>query len=200
MSLILQRSKPEHYYRNQLPHFDPKDRPYFITYRLAGSISKSESRRLFELHRLAGSGEGDRQFFASFDSILDRNGPYYLRQPEIRDIVGSSLRKMDELKKIRLLAYSIMPNHVHAVFEHLEADRPLYRLLQDHKSETARLANKALGSTGRFWAKESYDRVIRDGKQGHAIEYTLFNPVSAGFVKDWREWPGTFLADHILGF
>jgi hypothetical protein len=61
---------PDHFYRNNLPHFDPRDAPYSATYRLHGSISKEETARLFAFRRqnvqpwsgavLAAQGEAKR--------------------------------------------------------------------------------------------------------------------------------------------
>jgi putative transposase len=190
---------PDHFYRNHLPHFDPKDAPYFVTYRLHGSIPKKEVLRLKALQAKANSGEKRAALFLEFDAILDRNGPYHLRQPEIRSIVMDSLSMLDG-NEIATYAYTVLPNHVHAVFE-LHSSRELYRVMQSHKSFTGRQANLLLGNGGKpFWKKESYDRVVREGKLGSAIWYVLQNPVKAGFVKHWREWPGTYLSPNCHGF
>jgi len=94
-----------------------------------------------------------------------------------------------------------MPNHVHWVLELLEKDKegnPIYLqdILQSVKRHTANRINKAEGRTGNLWQKESFDTTIRDEKHMYyAIEYTLNNPVSAGLVKDRKDWPGSGCGD-----
>ncbi|MGD0338032.1 MAG: hypothetical protein ABSB78_04530 [Bacteroidota bacterium] len=53
-----------------------------------------------------------------FDGLLDRgsHGPLWLREPEIAKIVQDALLFRDR-KVFTLIAHSIMPNHVHMVFE-----------------------------------------------------------------------------------
>jgi len=95
-------------------------------------------------------------------------------------------------------AWCIMPNHVHWVFKTWEKDQdgnPVYLsdIMQSVKDYTARAINKAMGRHGYFWQKESFDITIRDDKHLHrAIEYTLNNPISARYVNDRNNWPGSW--------
>ncbi|MBT3383936.1 MAG: hypothetical protein HN778_20970 [Prolixibacteraceae bacterium] len=90
-----------------------------------------------------------------------------------------------------------MPNHVHWVFELYQKDsdnKPVYLqdILYSVKRFSAVKINKLENRTGAFWQKESFDTTIRDEKHlYYTIEYTLNNPVAAGFVKDWKDWAGT---------
>lgn len=96
-----------------------------------------------------------------------------------------------------LLAFCIMPNHAHAVFTPLEkTDGQYYSLteiLHSLKRNSAKQANLLLGKTGPFWQDESYDHFIRDeGELDRVSRYTLNNPVKAGLVQNWADWPGTY--------
>ena len=92
-----------------------------------------------------------------------------------------------------------MPNHVHWVLKVFQNDRmgnPVYLqdIMQSIKRHTARKINLSAGRSGSLWQKESFDTTIRDETHlYHAIEYTLNNPVNAGLVKKWEDWPGNFL-------
>ncbi len=190
---------PDHFYRNNLPHFDPKDAPYFVTYRLHGSIPKSELGKLAEQFRSAKTEADHAQAFGAYDAVLHRNGPCHLQNDSIRRIVMDSLHHLNE-SEIRLYAYSIMPNHVHAVFDLLN-QRNLFEVMQSHKSFTARRANVILDRTGQpFWKRETFDHVIREGRLGSAIWYTILNPVKAGLAVQWEDWPGTYLAPGVYGY
>jgi REP element-mobilizing transposase RayT len=94
-----------------------------------------------------------------------------------------------------------MPNHIHLAAKLKDITKPLHAVLQSFKRFTARKSNIILSRTGQaFWHRENYDRVVREGKLGNAIWYILQNPVKAGFVKHWREWPGTYLSPDCVGF
>jgi len=111
-----------------------------------------------------------------------------------------------------LLAYCIMPNHVHLVFtvrhDFITSVRAEARatsttsryimtdILRLIKGATAREANKILNRTGAFWQHESYDRVVRDEKElNRIIGYTINNPVKAGLVKNAEDWKWTYYAN-----
>jgi REP element-mobilizing transposase RayT len=103
-------------------------------------------------------------------------------------------------KKLSNHAICVMPNHVHWVLQLFETDKnekPVYLedILYSVKRFSATEVNKLENRSGKLWQKESFDTTIRDEKHLHnAIEYTLNNPVKAGFVKDWRDWPGCWCA------
>ncbi|HRI61744.1 MAG TPA: transposase [Saprospiraceae bacterium] len=130
-----------------------------------------------------------------YDQALDTNlnEPYWLKMPEIGQVVFDSLLFIGK-EEADVWAFSIMPNHVHVLLTHKPEKRPLYKLLQSHKGYTARCCNKILGRTGAFWQDESYDHVARrDGEFERIVLYILQNPVKAGLVKNWQDWPLTFL-------
>ena len=65
----------------------------------------------------------------------------------------------------------------------------------DEQSQNrATQANKLLGLTGAFWQRETYDHVVRPGELARIVSYVLENPVKAGLVEDWQQWPHTYLA------
>jgi REP element-mobilizing transposase RayT len=84
------------------------------------------------------------------------------------------------------------------VFNTREKDihgKPVYLsdIMESVKKHTAKEINKAIGRQGHLWQKESFDTTIRDHKHlYHAIEYTLNNPVAAGYIQDRNDWPGTW--------
>lgn len=136
-------------------------------------------------------------YFGKFNHLLDNptSGPTWLSLPEIATIVKDSLHYLEQDRKVcRLIAYCIMSNHVHLILSELSI--VLHIFLKLHKQYTARQANLLLKRTGNpFWQKESYDHIIRDYEFDHQIAYTLNNPVKAGLVSDWADWPHSYLAD-----
>jgi REP element-mobilizing transposase RayT len=91
-------------------------------------------------------------------------------------------------QRYRLIAWCIMPNHVHVLLETFPG-YPLDRVLHSWKSFTSQVANKLLARNGPFWAREYYDRYIRDDQHfTQTVSYIEQNPVKVGFVKDAKEW------------
>ena len=85
-----------------------------------------------------------------------------------------------------LLAWCVMPNHVHAV---ISSWTPLERIVHSWKSYTAHVANGVLGLQGRFWAREYFDHIIRTEEElERTVVYVLDNPGKAG-LNGWR-WVG----------
>jgi REP element-mobilizing transposase RayT len=198
------------HYQRYLPHQLGAGQSYFITFRLVGSLPLEVLARLREehillereaaAHRAAGHPDKpyDRQkrWFGHFDASLDAAtaGPAYLNQPAIGLTVAQTLQFYHEQGAYVLLAYCIMPNHVHLVVNLPEEAPLLARTLQRIKSFTARHINEAHCSNGRVWQPESYDHRIRSNRElQNVLAYVVNNPVKAGLVADWQQWPFTFL-------
>jgi len=202
------------YCRRHLPHWQPKGAVFFVTFRLKGSLPvevikslreqrEQEKRDLLRLpphQRHQQDDLDERHYFGRWDALLDNTGfgPGWLGQAEIAEIVKEAFRYRTD-RDFELFAYSIMSNHVHAVFEPLESEYlpdplPLSRIMQSFKRHTARQANLLLGRQGAFWQDESYDHVIRNEAEfQRVVYYVLENPVKAGLVPDWEAWPYSYL-------
>ena len=71
--------------------------------------------------------------------------------------------------------------------------------MQSIKGYTARKANKVLGRSGSFWEHESYDRWARDAEElQRMVLYIANNPVKAGLVESWRDWPWSYCKYPVL--
>ena len=68
------------------------------------------------------------------------------------------------------------------------------KLMQRLKGRTAYKANQLLQRNGPFWQYESYDHLVRGIRELERINaYIVMNPVKAGLVENWEEWPFTAL-------
>jgi REP element-mobilizing transposase RayT len=213
--------KDSTYYRRHLPHYQPDEATYFVTFRLQESLPKSivdeiRDRKKTETHL--------NDYFASFEGFDEQletgsRGPFWLRNPAVVNVVRDAIHFRDS-KEYDLIAYCIMPNHVHIVFSiegySLPTGQdgragelrklggfvgrdgvPTYRvtsIIAGLKKHTAMKANKILGRTGPFWQAESYDHVVRSEEDlERIIQYVLLNPVKANLVKDWKLWNGSYV-------
>ena len=208
----MQRTLDYHtiYHRN-LPHIQPAGATLFVTYRLANSLPAVVGQRLREeaeaaeqlLERLPEEERREELYraqewaFGRLDAALDRaeSGPKWLGEPAVAQLVCDVLRQADGAL-YDLIAFAIMPNHVHAVFTPCvgpDGVVALPRIMHALKRPTAWDANSILGRFGTFWQDESYDHYVRDGEElARIVYYVLWNPVKAGLVAEWDAWPWSY--------
>lgn len=122
------------------------------------------------------------------DRLLDTGyGDCILRDAEPARTVEDTLLH-DDTTHYRLLAWCVMPNHVHAVIEQLP-DVSLDSIVQAWKSVSAHKINSMLGRTGRLWRREYFDRFMRDDDHvSSVIGYVEANPVTAKLTANAHQW------------
>ena len=132
--------------------------------------------------------EDDLEKQRTLERYLDLgHGACHLRDARIADLVQSNLWHHD-CAKYRLLAWVVMPNHVHALIEVWQV--PLGKILQGWKGYTSKEANRILGREGTFWEEDYFDRYIRDEDHlRRVIRYIENNPVKAHLARSAAEWP-----------
>ena len=119
-------------------------------------------------------------------AVLDRK-PIF-NKPEAAEIVLSSLRWLEKQGKIILYSSVIMPDHLHFVAGLKKGS--LAQLMHSLKSYTAQKINSFLNSHGPLWQRHYHDHTVRQEEDLHELVlYTLYNPVRAGLVKDFHDYP-----------
>ena len=200
-----------HYKRN-LPHIMPPGATVFITFRLADSIAVAALQQLADQQalaiqealarltepavRAAAVYAIQKAHFARYDALLDRaaHGPTWLKDPAIASCVMREITLLKELD-VSVIACCVMSNHVHLLIQlPAESSFSAARMMQRLKGRTALDVNKLLNRQGQpFWRHESYDHLVRDEKeQARIVAYILNNPVKAGLVNQWTEWPYSY--------
>jgi len=185
-----------------LPHWTKDHSVYSVTFRLGDSLPKpvveawiAERENIIQtakqMNRPLSDDEGERLqyvFSEKVDKYMDAgHGACWMKQEKIARIVADTLRHFDGSRH-RLLAWCVMPNHVHVVVQPLP-EHELPEILHSWKLFTANQANKALKRKGKFWQPEYYDHLIRNENDlAHSIEYVLLNPEKAGLL-NWK-WVG----------
>jgi radical SAM protein with 4Fe4S-binding SPASM domain len=188
---------------HDLPHWTKEGASYAVTFRLSDSLPPhilqgwmQERDSILQRAKQQGRAltaheerELDRLYSTRIEVFLDSgHGACHLSKPEIAPLVLEALRHFDA-QRYDLIAWCIMPNHVHVIVRPL-ASNDLADILHSWKSFTAKQANKSLGKTGAFWQEEYYDHLIRDEEDfNHHLNYLLQNPERAG-LKGWQ-WVGT---------
>lgn len=210
----------EYQYQRNLPHIQPSETTFFITYMLKGCIPKtvweqlrldyekdcqdlqtaiaSSSEPLELSHQNKLKYDLQKKYFGKFDHFLDkdaeRHGTPWLKNEAIAQVVQDSIMWGDG-RYYTLWASCIMSTHVHLLLTLLPNAPILYKVLQSIKSYSGRQANLIRQQSGQFWQRESYDHIVRGGGEFKRIEnYILNNPVKAGLVADWQDYKWTYIA------
>ena len=159
-------------YRRNLPHFQPDGAALFITFRLHGTLPLRSVR--------------DGRAFVEADRELGNAtlGPVWLRQPQVAGCVAGTILDGDRVRALySLIAFVVMPNHVHLL---IEPKAPAPKITQYVKGVSARRANELLQRTGQpFWQDESFDHWVRSQREREKIiRYIEMNPVSANLASE----------------
>jgi REP element-mobilizing transposase RayT len=211
------------FYRRRLPHWEKPGAIYFVTFRVAGSLPRSLlqqadaeirsiQQRLQQQGRPASEFERERQAILERYLDEDRTNPI-LSNPPLAALVRDALL-FHAGQKYDLLAWCIMPNHVHLLLKPLPKGTPpsrrlesgedtagtvailpaafhsLAEILHSLKSYTAHQAGKLGLVSGSLWEREYFDRWTRnDEAVEYYRQYIRNNPLKAGLVPTPTEYP-----------
>ncbi|MFM9864490.1 MAG: REP-associated tyrosine transposase [Micropepsaceae bacterium] len=175
--------------RGYLPHWDAGEVPQMIGFRLANSLPASLLEQWHEELQHLPESEAAAERRKRIEAALDTGHcQAWLKDARVAETIENAFLHFDA-ERYRLHAWVVMPNHIHAVATPL-GEWTLADIAHSWKSFTATKANALLGRTGAFWAREYFDRAIRDqAHYANAIAYTEENPVKAGLCgqpEDWR--------------
>ena len=190
-----------------LPHWRVPGATYAVTFHLTDSIPtaawddyRNRKEALFaKLDRLISQGD-TRKSPATFmaiqaeiaalqDQVIEPvlhqlHGECFLKRPEIARLVMDAMKHFDGDHYV-LHAFSIMPNHVHAIIQPRDG-QPLAKILHSWKSFIAERANELLGKNGEFWQEEYSDHIISDGEDyRNQVRYVLENPAEGSASREW---------------
>lgn len=170
--------------RGYLPHRDEPGLTQFVTFHLADSFPltlQSEWRELLEIEDVL---ERRKQL----QGYLDKGfGSSLLRPSQNAKIVEDAL-KFYHGQHYELLAWVVMPNHVHVLFK--VGNLKMSRIVEDWKKFTAKTINKSLNRSGRLWFQDYWDTYIRNAEhEAQTRHYIEGNPVKAFLAREPKEWP-----------
>ena len=190
--------------RGYLPHFESSDVTQHVTFHLADSLPQTTLLQLESELKFLPVEKRATERRKQIDAWIDAgHGSCILRNPIIADMVQQSLLTFDS-QRYRLLAWVVMPNHVHVLFQPMNG-WTVAKIVAAWKKFTARKIRddewhscgstpgtpiSRLAANSPVWHREYWDRYIRDETHfQRAVEYIHFNPVKANLVAKPEEWP-----------
>ena len=99
------------------------------------------------------------------------------------------------MNDLAILAFALMPNHVHLVVRP-EASGSLARTIREAHSRHAVWINRRHGWSGHLWANRFYSTVLDEDHLRNAIRYVEMNPVRAGIVARAENYAWSSAAQH----
>jgi REP element-mobilizing transposase RayT len=120
-------------------------------------------------------------------SRLNLREPLFLgREAEVVDLIGVSAAAAG----VQLLAYAVMPNHLHLIV--IQGAAPLAGLMQPLLRRTALLLQRELGREGHVFERRYRHTACADPEYArNTIAYVHMNPVRAGLCEDPGDYKWT---------
>ena len=110
--------------------------------------------------------------------------------------MARSLHGLEIWRDTKLLAWTLMPDHLHLLITLSHADS-LQSVVQKVKSNTARELKSNDLNLGQIWASAFHDRALRWDEDIRGVaRYVVLNPVRAGLVErvgDYPYWDAVWL-------
>ena len=188
-SFTTKYGKPEEWHTGHLPHRNKEGLVQFITFRLADSLPQNVLREIEKELKDVFETDIESHRRKKHQQWLDNGlGCCALSNPDMAQVVQDALKYHDG-EKYNLLAWSIMPNHVHVL---IKTKDNLSKIIQSWKSFTGKWAlanNKKYhleipAGASEFWMPEYWDRFIRDEEHfNNTVKYILNNPQKANLPK-----------------
>jgi len=107
---------------------------------------------------------------------------------ELGRLVVAELRNAERWGQAHSLAWVVMPNHLHWLFELHRGELP--DLMRQVKCRSSRAVNRRAGREGSLWQAGYHDRALRaDEDVQAAARYIVANPLRAGLVEGIGDYP-----------
>jgi len=200
------------FWGGNLPHWDVLGRPIFLTLHVRGAIPAQAAARIrekaaafsgksplpaeagYSSPRLPSAGSTYTRrlklIFKEMEAWLDRvDHEPLLTNPEVAAMLAEAIAERESRRWWRILHWTAMPSHLHVLY--VGGRVGMKRLMEDLKRWTGHQAAKILGRDGRrFWQDEWFDHWSRSADETDRIEsYIRMNPVRAGLIDRWEDWP-----------
>ena len=135
---------------------------------------------------------GPYRYFLTFGTFQRR--PHF-RDPDVAALAMRHFRRTAQAEKFALLAYCLMPDHVHLLVQGTADDSDLQKFVKLAKQCSGQVY--AGTSESRLWDEGYHDRVLRnDTDLREVARYIVWNPVRAGLAATPADYP--YLGSDLL--
>jgi|ERR1700739_1789161 len=125
---------------------------------------------------------------AYFLTLCTRDRIPYFRSHRFTHWLLETLQQIATQQSFTLLAYCLMPNHLHVLLQGDSASSDLLSFVKTFKHKTTFHFRAKTGKT--IWQISFFDHILRTAEElSKTAEYILSNPVRAGLVKRAQDYP-----------
>lgn len=110
------------------------------------------------------------------------------------DMIGEAAKKAET----QIIAYCLMPNHVHLILVPADEDGLRATLADAHRRYTRRI-NARNKWTGHLWQGRFGSVAMDESHLACAVRYVSLNPVRARLVERARDWAWSSVRAHLSG-
>ena len=126
-----------------------------------------------------------RPIFVTFSTLKKKT---ILKNPKIANVVQHVLLDLEKERKLKLLEYVIMPDHIHLLISE-RGGYSFENILRLFKTKSSKEINKIRNTKGRNWERRYFDRIIRsEDEYRKAIKYIRYNPIKKGLVESSSDY------------
>lgn len=131
--------------------------------------------------------EAGRAYFIT--TVLMERERRYFSDFTCARLVVDEMRRLHEDQAVISLAWVVMPDHLHWLFQLGEVEM-LSTVVKKLKARSAQRVNRHLARQGALWQKAFYDRAVRREDDIRAIaRYIVANPLRAKLVESIGDYP-----------
>ena len=130
--------------------------------------------------------EGGTYFF----TIVTKNRKPLFQDPSLCELFIAGVEKVKSLHPFNLVAYCILPDHVHLLVSLPEGVRDYSNIIKEVKRSVTTNIKKRLDQPDLVvWQDRFWEHTIRDQRdmQTH-YDYIHYNPVKHGYVESVDQW------------
>jgi len=159
-----------------LPHISQYGYYQFVTFRTHDSVDAY-------LHKILDSPIENEKKQYMVDRYLDGSPKGAYLTGKILNNTKRYILAQDN-KLFELVSFSLMPNHIHLLFKETT---PLAEAMRRLKGGLAFVINRELHRTGKLWANNYYDKMIRDKRHFEVVYRYIKNNALKANLKDAQE-------------
>ena len=130
---------------------------------------------------------GERRYFLTF-CTHDRRALF--TNADVVTLVLQQILHAAEERRVAVIAYVFMPDHVHLLVEGLDASSDLTKFAHQAKQRSGHAYSQQ--TQARLWQPSYWDHVLRDEDPTWAVvRYICDNPVRKQLVERWEDYEFT---------
>ena len=144
---------------------------------------------MFDSNKRVKGRYSSRYSYYSITICCEQRAPIFTNF-ETACVVSQQIYQFSESNRASTICFSLMPDHLHWLFQLQDEAMSLSNLIGQFKSISTLKVNRERGLSGRVWQANFYDHKIRaESDLIQQTRYIVANPLRARLVKNIGNYP-----------